>query len=115
MASYQHVTPDDLVTVAQYIGELECIQLASALGFDLPYCKQLTSTVYNKRQPYDILFDWQAAKGCNATKEALCMALNKIGRQELAEKIGKCQREGEAHESSLKCITIERESRYRQE
>ena len=104
MASHQQdeVTSGDLVKVAQYIGELECVPLASALGCDKSYCTKLTSTVYTERQPYEILFGWHAANGCSATKEALCTALHKIGRKDLAEKIGKCQREGEAHESSLK-------------
>ena len=100
MAWHQHdeVTSDDLVKVAQYIGELECVPLASALGLDKSYCAKLTSTVYTERQPYEILFSWHAANGRNATKEALCTALHKIDRKDLADKIGKCQREGEAYE-----------------
>ena len=97
MALHQD-TPDDIVTAAQYIGEAECIPLATALGFNLQYCKQLTTTVYTERQPYKILYDWQAANGSNATKEALRNALDKIGRHDLAESVVRRQREGEAHE-----------------
>ena len=96
----RQVTPEDIVMAAQYIGELECIPLATALGFNLPYCKQLASTVNTERQPYKILFDWQAANGSNATKEALRNALDKIGRHELAESVARYRREGETHELS---------------
>ena len=86
MASDQ-VTLDDIVKVAKFVGEQNCIPLANELGLGLLYANKLKSTSFNDIIPQKILLDWQAANGSDATKDVLCCALNKIGRRDLADEI----------------------------
>lgn len=80
------LTPGLLLKASEAIANQgQCVKLAVELGFSMLEVQVVNSAEFRQGQTArDLLFRWCSKKGEHATVQALCTALTKIERADLA-------------------------------